>query len=95
MVDQQLLVEEVKKIVSREDVKYVIGYKKGTYGFTISPAFAYSPEYVDKFIFNPLCKKNLAVYPILEEKLPLKRGEEADTRKVGVIVKGCEDDDNS
>ena len=32
MVNQQLLVEEVKKIVSREDVKYVIGYKKGTSG---------------------------------------------------------------
>ena len=90
MVNQKLLVKEVKKIVSRDDVKYVVGYKKGTHGFTISPAFAYSSEYVEKFIFNPLCKKNLAVYPILEEKLPLRRGDEEDTRKIGVVVKGCD-----
>ncbi|MHA1198618.1 MAG: 4Fe-4S dicluster domain-containing protein [Candidatus Heimdallarchaeaceae archaeon] len=90
MVDQKLLVDEVKKIVSRDDVKYVVGFKKGTYGFTITPAFAYTPEYAEKFIFNPLCKKNLAVYPILDEKLPLKRGEEEDKRKIGVVVKGCD-----
>ncbi len=90
MVDQQLLIEEVKKIVSRDDVKYVIGYKKGTYGFAVSPAFAYSSEYADKFIFNPLCKKNLAAYPILEDKLPLKKGEKEDKRKIGIVAKGCD-----
>ncbi len=90
MVDQQLLIEEAKKIVSRDDVKYVIGYKKGTYGFAISPAFAYTPDYVDKFIFNPLCKKNLTAYPILEDKLPLQRGEEEDKRKIGIVAKGCD-----
>ena len=50
MVDQKLLVEEAKKIIAQEDVKYVIGYKKGTYGFTISPSYAYTPEYAEKFI---------------------------------------------
>ncbi len=82
MVDQQLLIEEAKKIVSQEDVKYVVGYKKGTYGFTVSPSYAYSPEYVENFIFNPLCTKNLTVYPMLEEKLPLGRDEKEDTRKI-------------
>lgn len=90
MVDQQLLIEEAKKIVSQEDVKYVVGYKKGTYGFTVSPSYAYSPEYVENFIFNPLCTKNLTVYPMLEEKLPLGRDEKEDTRKIGLVVKGCD-----
>lgn len=80
----------VKEIVDREDVKYVIGYEKGTYGFRVSPSFAFTPEDVEKFIFSPLCVHNLAVYPHLEEKLPLKRNEKEDTRKIGIIVKGCD-----
>ena len=90
MVDQKLLVEEAKKIAAQEDVKYVVGYKKGTYGFVVSSSYAYSPEYVENFIFNPLCTQNLAVYPMLEEKLPLGREEKADTRKIGLVVKGCD-----
>ena len=90
MVDQKELVEAVNTTVSREDVRYVVGYERGTYGFETAPSFAYSAEDSDKFIFNPLCTKNLVAYPILEEKLPLGKDEQADTRKIGVVVRGCD-----
>lgn len=90
MVDVNTLRENVKKIVQREDVKYVIGYEKGSYGFSVSPAFAFTPEDVDAFIFSPLCAHNLVVYLTLEEKVPLKKGEKEDTRKIGILVKGCD-----
>jgi len=90
MADNRELIKAVKETVSREDVKYVIGYKKGTYGFQIMPAFAYDTKEAEEFIFSPLCAKNLATYPKLEEKLPLRRGDKEDTRKVGVVVKGCD-----
>ena len=90
MVDQKELVDAIKETISREDVRYIVGYEKGTYGFETTPSFAYNPEDAEKFIFNPLCTKNLAVYPILEEKLPLKRDEQEDTRKIGVVVRGCD-----
>ncbi len=90
MVDVNTLRENVKKIVQREDVKYVIGYEKGSYGFSVSPSFAFTPEDVDTFIFSPLCTHNLVVYLTLEEKVPLKKGEKEDTRKIGIIVKGCD-----
>ncbi len=90
MADNRNLINAAKEIVSREDVKYIIGYKRGTYGFQIMPAFAYNSKDVEGFIFSPLCAKNLTVYPMLEEKLPLKRGEEEDKRKVGIVVKGCD-----
>lgn len=83
------LKEEIKKVVGRDDVKYVIGYEKGTHGFRVSPCFAFNAEDVDKFIFSPLCANNLAVYLMLEEKLPLLKGEE-DKRKMGIVVKGCD-----
>ena len=90
MVDLKKLREEADKIVNRDDVKYLIGWEKGTYGFQVTPFFATTSDDIDKLIFSPLCIHNLAVFPKLEEKLPLRRGAEEDTRKIGLIVKGCD-----
>jgi coenzyme F420-reducing hydrogenase beta subunit len=90
MADLAKMRNEIKKIVQRDDVKYVIGYEKGTYGWRVSPSFARTPEEVDKFIFSPLCVNNLAVYLVLEEKLPLPKGVEEEKKKIGIVVKGCD-----
>ncbi|KYK23497.1 coenzyme F420 hydrogenase [Thermoplasmatales archaeon SM1-50] len=90
MVNEKQLRDEVKKLVSRDDVKYVIGYEQGTYGFQVTPSFAFTPEEAERFIFSPLCANNLSVYLMLEEKPPLRKGEKEDTRKVGLVVKGCD-----
>ena len=90
MVEEKQLRDAVKKLVSKDDIKYVVGYEKGTHGFTTTPCFAYKAEDAEKFIFSPLCVYNLAVFPMLEEKPPLRKGEEPDTRKIGVVVKGCD-----
>ena len=79
-----------KEIVSRDDVKYLIGWKKGTYGFRVTPHFVSMPEETDDLIFSPLCCNNLATYLSLTEKLPVPRGQEADTRKIALMVKGCD-----
>ena len=80
----------IKKYLALDDVKYAIGYEKGSYGFRVSPSFAYTPEAVDRFTFSALCVNNLAVYPMLEEKLPLPRGQIAPKLKTIVVVKGCD-----
>jgi coenzyme F420-reducing hydrogenase beta subunit len=90
MVNEKELQGAVEKTVKRDDVKYVVGYDKGTYGFQAKPSFVYTPEDAKKIIFSPLCVHNLAVFPMLEERPPLRKGEEPDTRKVGVVVKGCD-----
>jgi len=90
MVDEKTVKDTVEEVVSREDVKYVVGYKKGTYGFQVTPAFAYNENDAKDFIFSPLCVNNLSVYPLLEEKLPLLKVEKADVRKIGLFLKGCD-----
>ena len=90
MVDEKLLRDAVKKTVARKDVKYVVGYDKGTTGFQAAPTFAFEEKDADKFIFSPICVNNLAVYPMLEDKPPLPRGEEPDSRKIGIVLKGCD-----
>ncbi|MHC1567102.1 MAG: 4Fe-4S binding protein [Candidatus Syntropharchaeia archaeon] len=82
--------DELGEIVEREDVKYLIGYQKGSHGFRVTPIFAEKKEDVKKLIFSPLCVNNLVSYLVLEDKPPLPRGEEADRRKVAVLVKGCD-----
>ncbi|MCK5560310.1 MAG: 4Fe-4S dicluster domain-containing protein [Thermoplasmata archaeon] len=81
---------ECKKLITQEDIKCIIGWEPGSYGFRVSPSFAELEEEVEKFIWSPFCINNLAVYPTLEEKIPLPRGVEPDARKTGIVVKGCD-----
>jgi ferredoxin len=90
MVDMKELKDAVKKTIAREDVKYVVGYDKGTTGFQAAPTFAFDENDVDKFIFSPTCVNNLAVYPMLEDKPPLRKGDKVDTKKIGIVLKGCD-----
>lgn len=90
MIDMDKMRTEIKKIMKNEDLKYIIGYEKGTYGWRISPLFAKTDDDIDKFIFSPLCINNLVTYTVLEEKLPLPKGEKAEKKKIGIIVKGCD-----
>jgi len=90
LVDLEKLKSIAKETVSRDDVKYLIGWRQGTYGFRVSPHFVEKPEEAEELIFSPLCTNNLASYLVLPEKLPLPRGVEPDSRKVALMVKGCD-----
>ncbi len=90
MVYLDKMKSEIKEILKREDVKYVVGYKQGTYGWRISPSFAKTPEDVDKFTFSPLCINNLVTYVVMENRLPLPEVKEDKEKKIGVVVKGCD-----
>jgi coenzyme F420-reducing hydrogenase beta subunit len=78
------------EIVAGDDVKYIIGFGSGSYASRTKPIFVRTPEDADKLIWSPLCVNNLSVFLKHAEKLPVPRGQEPDTRKVGIIVKGCD-----
>jgi ferredoxin len=80
MVDNNQLQNEIKKIIDRKDVKYVIAYKKGTYGFRTTPYFVSQREDVAQVIFSPFCLNNLTTYI----------SNEHGKNKTGIIVKGCD-----
>jgi len=82
--------EEAKKLLEDKDIKYVLGWKAGSYGLRISPAFIDDIKDVDSLIWSPFCINSLAVYPTLEDKLPLPRGVAEDIRRLVVMVKGCD-----
>lgn len=82
--------EEVKRILARDDVKCVIGYEKGSFGFRVSPSFAFTGEEVDRFVLSPLCVNNLAVYLTLEKRMDRSGARAEDNNKQAVILKGCD-----
>jgi len=90
LIDLEKLRDLARETISRDDVKYLIGWKPGTHGFRISPHFVSNPEETAELIFSPLCSNNLATYLTLTEKRPVPRGEQPDTRKVALMVKGCD-----
>ncbi len=89
-MDLDKLRETAAEVAARDDVKYLIGWKKGSYGYRVAPAFAEDAAGTAEMIFSPLCTANLATYLTLVEKLPLPRGQEPDNRKVALMVKGCD-----
>ncbi len=89
-MDLEQLRNTAAEVVARDDVKYLIGWKKGSYGYRVAPAFVEDAAGVAGLIFSPLCTANLATYLTLVEKTPLPRGQEADRRKVALMVKGCD-----
>lgn len=90
MVSLETMRARIKEIVQRDDVKYVIGYEAGTYGWRVAPSFAKIPEEVDKLIFSPLCINNLVTYVVLENRLALSESTRERQGKIGVVVKGCD-----
>lgn len=82
-MDQQMMRDRARELLEQGEIKYLFGYESCDFGSKTRPVMITSPDEVDKLIFTPLCKNNLAVYLTLEP--PLKKGE-----KVGLIAKGCD-----
>ncbi len=80
MVDNKELQNEIQNALDEKNIKYVIAYKKGTYGFQTTPFFVSRKEDVSHVIFSPFCLNNLTMYIINEY------GKE----KIGIVVKGCD-----
>ncbi len=90
MVELDKLRSTAAETVSRDDVKYLLGWQKGTFGYRVSPCVVESSEEAENLVFSPLCMSNLSTYLTLAEKLPVPKGEQPDDRKVALMVKGCD-----
>ncbi len=90
MVDEKKLQDKARETLSRDDVRRLIGWKRSTYGYEAAPAVLTDASEADQLIFDPTCVQNPASFISLEEKKPVPRGQEPDTRKIAVMVKGCD-----
>jgi ferredoxin len=90
-MDIQKLRDEAKRALGRKEVKYLIGYQKGSYGFRVSPLFIDKKEDVDRLTFSPLCSLSLVNYLTIEGKPSLASEEkQSKTKKIALFVRGCD-----
>ena len=79
-----------QKLLSEGKVKYFLGNIRGADGFSAKPICARTPEDAQALVWDPSCVNNMASYLHEDKKRTLKRGEEPDTRPIGIFVKGCD-----
>ncbi len=83
------LKDEARKLLQAGQVKYIIGYGAGSNGWLAAPLFVRKAEEVEQLIWNPTCVHNLVRF-LVDEKKRKEREKPADTRPVGIVVKGCD-----
>jgi ferredoxin len=86
----QKLKDEAARALGRKDVKYLIGYKKGSYGFRVSPAFIEPKEDIEQLIISPLCNMSLVKYVMMEETLPGLTEQAMKPSKIAIVARGCD-----
>lgn len=89
-MDNQKLVDEARKILSRKDVNCLIGYSKDSAGFRVSPLFVRTERDAEKLLFSPLCSMSLVTYLTLEKGVLLKESKEGNGEKIAIVARGCD-----
>ena len=80
MPDLDAIKTEAKRLLSEGVVEVVVAFKPGDTPLHPQPAFFTNVEEVDNLVYNGLCQNNLATFLT---RLPK-------TKKVGMLVRGCE-----
>ena len=80
MPDIDAIKNEAKRLLSEGIVEVVVAFKPGDTPLHPQPAFFRSPDEVDDLVYGGLCQNNLATFL---NHLPK-------TKKVGMLVRGCE-----
>lgn len=86
----QTLRDEALRVLSRKDVRYLIGYQKGSYGFRITPRFFQKKEDIDNLIYSPLCQISLIKYLVKDDIFPLSKEEKRKASKIAILARGCD-----
>jgi formate dehydrogenase subunit beta len=71
--------EQIVAWLAAGEIELFIGYELGPLPLRAAPAFARTPEEVERLIWDATCAPNLAAF------LPRYRG-----RRIGLLVKGCD-----
>ncbi len=92
MINPKNFQQHSRELLEKEEVRYVLGYKKGTATFMATPAFFTEPDDAENLIWDPTCVHNLVLYLTEEMKMKRLNPKKADAPglPVGIFAKGCD-----
>lgn len=81
MINVQQLRDRAKELLESGEVKYVFGWRKGTFWYQSPPVIISKAEDADKLIWDEFCLNNLSKYLLDYKNLD---------GKIAIFVKGCD-----
>lgn len=89
MIDVKDIQARAKELLDKGEVKYVLGYQKGTATYMSTPAFITGAEDAENLVWDPTCVHNLSLYLTEERKMKVRK-KETESLPVAIVAKGCD-----
>jgi len=89
MINIQDIRDTARDMLTKGEVRTVIGYRRGSRGMPAEPAFITSPEQADELIWDPTCYHNLSLYLVHDRKISAHLRKNSGS-PIGIVAKGCD-----
>jgi len=89
MINIQDIRDTARDMLAKNEVRAVIGYRRGSRGMQAEPVVITSPEQADELVWDPTCVHNLALN-LVEDRKALRRNRETASLPIAVVAKSCD-----
>ena len=89
MINIQDMRDTARDLLTKKEVRAVIGYRRSTNGMLAEPVVITDPAQADELIWDPTCFHNLSLYLVEDRKFLTHVRKTADA-PIAIIAKGCD-----
>ncbi len=89
MINLQDIRDTARNLLAKNEVRAIIGYRRGSRGMQAEPVVINRPEQADELVWDPNCVHNLALN-VVEDRKHLKHTRETPSAPIAVVAKGCD-----
>src|ERR1035438_5207918 len=89
MINVQDMRDTARDLLTKKEVRAVIGYRRSTNGMLAEPVVITDPAQADELIWDPTCFHNLSLYLVEDRKFLTHVRKTADA-PIAIIAKGCD-----
>src|ERR1035438_7283269 len=89
MINVQDMRDTARDMLTKNEVRAVIGYRRSTNGMLAEPVVITEPAQADELIWDPTCFHNLSLYLVEDRKFLAHVRKTAD-QPIAIVAKGCD-----
>jgi formate dehydrogenase subunit beta len=89
MIAIQDIRDTARDLLTKGEVRAVIGYRRGSRGMLAEPVVITSPEQADELVWDPTCYHNLSLY-LVEDRKFLAHIHNTPGLPIAIVAKGCD-----
>ncbi|MDO8706657.1 MAG: (Fe-S)-binding protein [Sulfuricaulis sp.] len=89
MINIQDIRDTARDMLTKGEVRAVVGYRRGSRGMLAEPAFITDPAQADDLVWDPTCFHNLSLY-LVEDRKFLTHLRKTANAPIAIIAKGCD-----